>query len=143
MNVALSATGLAALGVAEDELGQFDEAFRAGMKARASEIGDVDANDPSQWQTPIGSTDIHALILLASDEEADLDEAVVRHVDLLVDHGLRLVFKQDGRARADLPGHEHFGFKDGISQPGDSRLHAAGCQRSEPRPARAGPAVAG
>src|SRR5262249_49096119 len=28
------------------------------------------------------------------------------------------LWEEQGETRADLPGHEHFGFKDGVSQPG-------------------------
>jgi Dyp-type peroxidase family len=33
-------------------------------------------------------------------------------------NGVQILRDQPGRTRPDLPGHEHFGFKDGISQPG-------------------------
>lgn len=118
MNVAFTASGLTKLGASEADLGQFDPSFRAGMLAQASAIGDVGPNAPDRWLKPLGSRDIHALILLASDDEDDLREAVLRHLDVLVEHGLRLVFRQEDRARTDLAGHEHFGFKDGVSQPG-------------------------
>lgn len=118
MNIALSASGLAALGVAPAELEQFDASFRAGMKARAAEIGDVGPNAPEHWRSPLGSTEIHALVLLAADDRDDLAEAALRNIDRMSEHGLRLAFQQEGRARSDLPGHEHFGFKDGVSQPG-------------------------
>jgi Dyp-type peroxidase family len=118
LNLAISAAGLTALGVPANEVESFPEAFRAGMRARTADIGDVGPSDPSHWLQPFGSTDVHAVVLVASDDRADLDAAVLRQIDLLTDHDVRLVFTQDGRARTDLPGHEHFGFKDGVSQPG-------------------------
>ncbi|MGA9285243.1 MAG: Dyp-type peroxidase [Solirubrobacteraceae bacterium] len=118
LNVALSASGLAALGVPQPELETFSSSFRAGMAAQAAVIGDEGANAPAHWVEPLGSTEVHALLLLASDDPADLDAAALREIDRLGEHDLRLLFKQDGRARSDLPGHEHFGFKDGVSQPG-------------------------
>jgi deferrochelatase/peroxidase EfeB len=118
MNLALSASGLQALGVSTGELEAFSASFRAGMSARAPFIGDEGANAPQHWVQPLGSTDVHALVLLASDDPEDLDAAILRHVERLGDRDLRLLFQQDGWARSDLPGHEHFGFKDGISQPG-------------------------
>jgi Dyp-type peroxidase family len=118
MNVALSASGLELLGVSPQDLQMFDASFRAGMKARAAEIGDKEASDPEHWLAPLGSRDVHALLLLASDDLEDLDEAVLRNIDAMSKHGLRLAFRQEGRARTDLAGHEHFGFKDGVSQPG-------------------------
>lgn len=33
-------------------------------------------------------------------------------------YAIDLLFDQPGEARQDLPGHEHFGFDDGVSQPG-------------------------
>src|SRR5690242_12883463 len=81
-------------------------------------IGDVGDNDPERWIPPLGSQDVHALVLLAADELADLDHAVLRHIEIITRHGLRLAHDEHGRARTDLPGHEHFGFKDGVSQPG-------------------------
>ncbi len=118
LNVALSASGLAALGVPQQELEAFSASFRAGMAAQAGAIGDEGANAPVHWIEPLGSTEVHALLLLASDDPSDLDEAALREIDRLGEHDLRLLFKQNGRARSDLPGHEHFGFKDGVSQPG-------------------------
>jgi deferrochelatase/peroxidase EfeB len=88
------------------------------MAVQAPAIGDTGANAPDKWIKPLGSTDVHALVLLASDDPADLDAAVLEQIDRLSDHDLRLLFKQNGQARSDLPGHEHFGFKDGVSQPG-------------------------
>ncbi len=118
LNVALSASGLGELGVPAEQQGAFSQAFREGMKARAGTIGDVGANAPEHWQPPLGSTEVHALLLIAADERGDLDAETLRQVERLGDHDLKLLFKQDGKARSDLPGHEHFGFKDGVSQPG-------------------------
>lgn len=118
MNLAISASGLATLGVPGPELESFSGAFRAGMKERSGIVGDLGANSPENWIKPFGSTEVHAVILLASDTVADLDAAALLHIDWLGDFDLRLLFKQDGKVRTDLPGHEHFGFKDGVSQPG-------------------------
>jgi len=118
MNLAISASGLTKLGVTAEELGSFSEAFRSGMAARAAETGDEGANAPEHWIKPFGSPDVHAVIILGSDSLADLDAAALRQIDRLGDHDLRLLYKQDGKVRTDLPGHEHFGFKDGVSQPG-------------------------
>jgi Dyp-type peroxidase family len=118
VNVALSASGMAALGVAAADLARFDPAFQAGMANRAGEIGDVGANAPSTWLPPLGSTEIHGVVLIASDDPSDLGVAVGRQIETMAGRGIRLLREEHGRARTDLPGHEHFGFKDGISQPG-------------------------
>jgi hypothetical protein len=65
MNVALSASGLRQLGIPQAELESFPAAFKAGMSARASEVGDTGSSAPEHWIKPFGSTDVHAVMLLA------------------------------------------------------------------------------
>jgi len=61
---------------------------------------------------------VHALLLLAADRPDDLAFDLVRHMELLAHCGIQHVrtFRGDNLPGADH-GHEHFGFKDGISQP--------------------------
>jgi Dyp-type peroxidase family len=134
MNVALSASGLKALGVADADLNAFSPSFQHGMKAKSSELGDTGVNDPSTWVKPLGSPDVHALLIIAADDRSDLDAATLRHIQKLSDHGLVLLFDQYGKVRPDLPGHEHFGFKDGISQPGVRDFTPAGANPNEGQP---------
>jgi deferrochelatase/peroxidase EfeB len=47
MSIAIGYTGLEALGVPQNSLESFPEAFRVGMAARAHELRDVGVNDPS------------------------------------------------------------------------------------------------
>jgi deferrochelatase/peroxidase EfeB len=136
VNVALSASGLQTLGVPAEQQGAFSQAFREGMKARAQTIGDLGANAPEHWQAPLGSSEVHAVVLIASDEREDMDREALRQIERLGEHDLKLLFKQDGKARSDLPGHEHFGFKDGISQPGIKGF----TKESKPTPTRGNPA---
>jgi Dyp-type peroxidase family len=118
MNLALSYSGLAQLDIADDELAQFPEEFRLGMAARAAVIGDTDDGAPDEWIAPFGSPTVHAVMLIAADTVADRDHEVTVQLDRLAGHGIALLFIQEGMTREDQPGHEHFGFKDGISQPG-------------------------
>ncbi|HMF83395.1 MAG TPA: Dyp-type peroxidase [Acidimicrobiia bacterium] len=118
LNVAFTHPGLAALGVSENELSMFPEAFRQGMAARAPLLGDVDESAPARWVGPFASSDVHGLLLLAADAPSALDRLAGAHTQRMAAHGVRVVFEDTGRARADQPGHEHFGFKDGVSQPG-------------------------
>ena len=53
--VAITYSGLVALGVPEDSLQSFPEAFRVGMAARADELLDDGANDPKHWDPPFGT----------------------------------------------------------------------------------------
>ncbi len=115
VNVAFTSTGLSRLGA--DGMGAFPEEFVQGMAARAAQIGDVGANDPSTWR--FGQTQtIDGVIIVAADSAYDLNREVAREHRLLARFEGVVIFEQEGRTRTDLPGHEHFGFKDGISQPG-------------------------
>jgi len=67
--VAMSYRGLAALGVPEDSLQSFPEAFRVGMAARAEKLCDYGANDPKNWDRPFGSGQIHIQVSTISDTE--------------------------------------------------------------------------
>jgi Dyp-type peroxidase family len=118
MNLAFTCDGLAALGVASSDLDLLPEDFREGMRARAARIGDNDDNAPGHWPAGLGTAEIHVLMTVASDSGSDRDEEVAHFVRHAARHGVTLVFQQDGMTRRDAPGHEHFGFKDGISQPG-------------------------
>jgi Dyp-type peroxidase family len=118
MNLAFTHEGLRRLGVAESELGRFPREFREGMRKRKQDIGDVGDNDPDRWPDGLGRRTIHALMIVAADRIEDLDREIVYFVRHAASRGVSLVFQQDGMTRSDAPGHEHFGFRDGISQPG-------------------------
>src|SRR5262245_41172319 len=58
ISVAISYEGLVALGVPDDALRSFPEAFRTGMAARADELRDYGPNTPGNWDTPFGTGEI-------------------------------------------------------------------------------------
>jgi Dyp-type peroxidase family len=118
VNLALSFQGLTALKIDATELGAFPQAFRDGMANRA--IGDEGASDPATWIKPFNnSSDVHAVLIVAADDPHELQRKVADITGTPVfTAGVELLLDQPGRTRPDLPGHEHFGFKDGISQPG-------------------------
>jgi Dyp-type peroxidase family len=118
MNLAFTHEGLDQLGVAESELSQFPKEFREGMRRRKKTIGDVGDNDPDRWPNDLGRRTIHALMIVAADNAYDLNREVLYFVRHAASRGVSLVFQQDGMTRPDAPGHEHFGFRDGVSQPG-------------------------
>jgi Dyp-type peroxidase family len=115
-NLVLSHNGLQVLGA--PELESFEVAFREGMAARAANLGDVDGSDPANW-LKVFKSDVHAVAILAADLPEDLDKV---HHQLSVHtkaHDVIEIGQLDGNIRpGDQAGHEHFGFKDGASQPG-------------------------
>ena len=118
VNVALTFTGLRALGVSTGDLASFPDAFAQGMRARAAVIGDIGASAPGAWVRPLGSPLLHGVLIVAADQHDQLEAEVGAQLTAMSAAGVRLLLDQAGDVRADQPGHEHFGFKDGISQPG-------------------------
>ena len=66
VSVALSYQGFKALGVPAQTLESFSWEFRQGMAARAKELGDVGESSPENWEKPLGSTDVHVVIVAVS-----------------------------------------------------------------------------
>ena len=116
-----------------------DKAFREGMAKRSVEVLS-DPPDARQGQASLegnrrnwlfGGPDNEAdvVLLIASDSSAELAAEVARIEDSIysgrtgphsfASSGVTIIFKQYGNTLpAPLTGHEHFGFLDGVSQPG-------------------------
>jgi Dyp-type peroxidase family len=114
--VALSYAGLVALGVPEDSLESFPEAFRVGMAARADQLLDQGDNDPKRWDPPFGEGVVHVGVSVFSDSEDTWRrtmELARRQYEGLP--GLTVLMTQDfGAQPGDL---NPLGYKDSIGQP--------------------------
>src|ERR671913_2192306 len=79
VSVAVTCKGLEALGVPQESIDSLSWEFRQGMAARASDLGDVGESAPENWEQPLGSSDIHVVLVAVSPDEqrleADLDRA--------------------------------------------------------------------
>jgi Dyp-type peroxidase family len=96
--------------------GELFQAFRDGSRARKKDVGDLGRNDPHRW---IVQDPVHAVLTVAADDPEDLEEAVTQHLKHAADHGVELAYRQRGDALTGaMKGREHFGFRDGVSQPG-------------------------
>jgi Dyp-type peroxidase family len=119
-NLAFSYSGLQVINA--QGLDEFPISFRQGMAARAETIGDVGNSAPAHWRDGLGSKDVHAVLIVASDIEAELGKQVKSYIeDPVFSSAITVLLRQEGKTRFDVPGeagHEHFGFKDGVSQPG-------------------------
>jgi Dyp-type peroxidase family len=114
----LSAAGLKRLGVSDDEIQTVSPALREGMKARAAQLGDAAESDPSTWVPSFRTGGIDAVVVVAADDADDLAHQVAQLEQLAHRHQVEVVDKRTGATLPSaLRGHEHFGFKDGISQP--------------------------
>lgn len=142
--VAITHTGLRALGVHEDHLAALPAEFRQGMEARAGILGDLRINHPQHWSrprakdalAPIDLGLVHLLIQLRTCETAAEAAAVVQgdrsallpRLDRWIDtelgrgaSGLEVLAIEPAwskpRAPQEPAARNHFGYVDGISQP--------------------------
>ncbi|MFB9327715.1 Dyp-type peroxidase [Paenibacillus aurantiacus] len=130
VNIAFSFQGLKKL-VPDESMKDFSKRspFVQGMQSSAGILGDpirdeAAEGNPKNWVLGGERNSPEILLLIASDSESELNRIVEEIKNTVVDsgssvnNGLKLVYEEAGRVRPDLPGHEHFGFRDGISQPG-------------------------
>lgn len=117
VQVAFTSSGLSALGLPEEVLGSFSPQFVEGMvtEHRSRILGDLDGHAPQGWAWGGPRTDrVDALLLLYAKDADTLSTLCDRHREDLWAGGLRVVVELDTFDIGDL---EHFGFRDGISQP--------------------------
>jgi Dyp-type peroxidase family len=120
INLAFTYEGLKKL---TPEAEQFtDAAFKDGLHNRSASLGDpTDPNapgHPSQWLIGGAHNVPDLVVIIGSDDQPRLNETV-EWLEASLCMGLEVMFKQRGKTLPGaLTGHEHFGFKDGISQPG-------------------------
>jgi Dyp-type peroxidase family len=134
VNIAFTYEGIRKL-TSDDEAKKFaSEAFKAGLAERSSALGDptdsTAEGHPNNWVIGNAKNRPDILLLIASDSPIALKneiqriKAEIRSVQAATPTrrtkaGLRILYEQSGATLPDeLKGHEHFGFKDGVSQPG-------------------------
>jgi Dyp-type peroxidase family len=122
VNIAFTYEGLKALGLSQGSLDTFPQAFRAGARGRANEVGDVGPHAPEHWEGGLGGPDIHAMALIRTDSDQGREEATrIIRAEMEATGGVEVRFIQDTKALAHESGigseGEHFGFADPISQP--------------------------
>ncbi len=123
VNIAFSCAAIARLVDKAHAAAFGDESFRQGLAARSTFIGDpTDPRRPGHvkhWKVGGPRNEADILVIVAADDLHHLD-AMVEAIKREAAAGtLKLLFEQRGDTLPGaLRGHEHFGFKDGISQPG-------------------------
>ena len=97
-------------------LSGFPPAFRMGMAKRGRNLGDIGAADSSGWRW--GDNAAEAVLFIYAETPADLAFAAQVHRALVENYGGKIVSQLDcAPADAARPQFEHFGYRDGISQP--------------------------
>jgi len=118
VNVAFTAEGLRALGMPEGTLAGFSTEFAAGMTTehRRRLLGDVDDSAPEHWSWGGPDTEpVHVLLMLYARDAPDLARLHEEQLARLREGGLVATRTLD--TAGDILGREHFGFRDGVSQP--------------------------
>ena len=114
--VAMTYTGLEALGVPNESLQSFPGAFRVGMAARADQLIDRGENDPKNWDQPFGSGEVHIGVTVFSDSEEKWRRAMAIAGEQYQELSCVTVLSSHdfGAQPGDL---NPMGYKDTISQP--------------------------
>src|SRR5262249_47568939 len=93
---ALTYQGLKSLGVKQDSLDSFTWEFRQGMAARAKELGDTGESSPENWEKPLGTPDVHVVLVAVSPDaqqlELSIDRARKTYQEL---PGITAIWRQD------------------------------------------------
>lgn len=134
LNIAFSASALELL-TSADEVAKFsDSFFRDGLAAHAGDLRDpshsTHEGHPNNWVVGGPNSEADIVLIIASDRPnalaervAELKATLTQFVDpttgVTPGTALTVIWEQAGETLpAPLTGHEHFGFKDGVSQPG-------------------------
>lgn len=116
-NIAFTFNGLAALHVNGLEAAiPATSAFREGMAARQATLLDPPLAD---WTILRNPTEIHGVFIVTGASDAQTANIVAQNLAPAQSQGWTLLHEEDGVVRPNpVKGHEHFGFADGVSQPG-------------------------
>jgi Dyp-type peroxidase family len=125
LNVAFSYHAIASLlaspGAANDADSFADEAFKAGLAARSALIGDAvdptQEGNPANWVFGGPGNAADVLLVFGADRDDTLRAAVDTQRADAEGAGMTTLYEELGGKLNPL-GQEHFGFQDGVSQPG-------------------------
>ncbi|GAA5826926.1 hypothetical protein JCM11251_002165 [Rhodosporidiobolus azoricus] len=119
LNVAFSALGLAKFGIDVATTFLPDRAFREGMQEDALQhLGDPRGmGGLTSWKDEYKGRHFDGILLLTAPTKPLLDKLVTKTFKGL-SRSVTLVSRKDGQVRAPpYSGHEHFGFRDGVTRP--------------------------
>ena len=122
LNLAFTFAGLSELGA-----DNFDttgiQAFAHGMHQSQQALNDVPS---SQWHILRPSGALHGVFIVTGATHEEVLDVVSLRLAPASDNGWKLLHTEVGQVRpAPTNGHEHFGYADGVSQPGVRGLIAA------------------
>jgi deferrochelatase/peroxidase EfeB len=119
ITIGFTCNGFRALGVTESSLATFPEEFRQGMAARAEILGTTGSNQPEHWVGELASFRLHAIAILFARDVAERERCRQEHERYVKQcDGVELLSSLDLEAIPPFDyAHEHFGYRDRLSQP--------------------------
>ncbi|MFM0670234.1 Dyp-type peroxidase [Paraburkholderia sediminicola] len=124
MNLAITGKGAKRL-LNSEQWAQLDSTFLNGPLKDATLVGEPVTGDPEGPQTWLVGAPNHepdAVLIIAGDRSAEVDRQEAHQLSALrglsVSADAVVLHVEVGVVREAQPGHEHFGFKDSVSQPG-------------------------
>ena len=118
VNLALSVSGMKALGVSQASIASFSSEFREGPTKNAIALGDTGEGSPENWEGGFGQSakadQLHVLLLLCGLQMDDM-ESLWTKVQNTFQADVKVVLTHDGQFFDDKA--EHFGYRDGMGQP--------------------------
>ena len=119
VTIAFTYNGLRALGVDDASLATFPEEFRQGMAARAAILGDTGTNHPDHWVGGMASPELHAIIILFARDVDERKRCVIEYQQYAAAFpGVEVLSTLEIEATPPFDyAHDHFGYRDRLSQP--------------------------
>ncbi|HSC15207.1 MAG TPA: peroxidase [Gammaproteobacteria bacterium] len=119
ISVAFTWNGLRTLGLDEASLATFPEEFRQGMASRADILGDSGEHHPEHWLGGLGSDKVHAIAILFARDAQERERCTRAHRELVERcDGVEVLSFLDLEATPPFEyAHDHFGYRDRLSQP--------------------------
>jgi Dyp-type peroxidase family len=131
LNVGLTANGVVLLHPeTASRLAAYDAFWRGPLGPRLDDqgratttpalLGDIGRSDPSSWVVGGLGPPVDALLTIAAGDDESLVQAVRREEDAAAAAGLKVLHLERGKVHRDDHDrrYDHFGFVDGLSQPG-------------------------
>lgn len=118
LNIAFGYSGFEKLGLVEDNLENFDTEFKDGMadEHRSRLLGDYGSSSPDLWRWGgTNNPDSDIILMVFGNTKESLETYYTGVEQAFLNSGLSIITLLDGQVLDQ--NREHFGFRDGISQP--------------------------
>ena len=121
VGIAVAYSGLVRLTPGAAYIGS--KAFQLGLAARSALLGDptdpASEGNPANWVVGGVGSELDLLVIVGGDDPDQVGKTAEEVAELCRHAGMTISYRESGNVREGAErGHEHFGFEDGVSQPG-------------------------